>query len=104
FGIDHGDEIRQGLVAPGGDLFQCLPECIFEADAGPVASDPDRSLADPRFHRLSLPLRGRAANHNVLMARAALLRNRWRTVCAAFFSTPRSEFTFRGLELPEDLE
>ena len=48
-GIDRLDKIRHTHVAPGGDLFQPLPECIFEADACFVASDGDRVLEDCRF-------------------------------------------------------
>ena len=48
-GIDRLDKIRRTHVAPGGDLFQPLPECIFEADARLVASDDDRTLDDCRF-------------------------------------------------------
>ena len=48
-GIDRLDKIRHTYVAPGGDLFQPLPECLFEADARLVASDDDRVLEDCRF-------------------------------------------------------
>ena len=48
-GIDRLDKIRHTHVALGGDLFQPLPEFIFEADARLVAGDDDRTLDDCRF-------------------------------------------------------
>src|SRR5262249_40222780 len=49
-GIDRGDEVRQGHVAPGGDLLEPLPERILEADAGFVTSDDNGAFDDRRFH------------------------------------------------------
>src|SRR6516164_10384096 len=47
---DGGNQIRQGAPATRCNLLETAPERIFEADAGLVTSDDDRSLDDRRFH------------------------------------------------------
>jgi hypothetical protein len=39
--------------SPDGDLFERIPECIFEADAGFMSSDYNGAFNDLRFHRSS---------------------------------------------------
>src|SRR5262249_1741113 len=80
-GIDRGDEVRQGHVAPAGDLLEPLPERILEADAGLVTSDDNGALDDRRFHRsspVSIRWRSRSrralASRLVSSSRSALLR------------------------------
>src|SRR5262249_41510994 len=80
-GIDRGDEVRQGHIAPAGDLLEPPPERILEADAGLVASDDDGALDDRRFHRSSpVSIRWRSRSRRALASRlgsssrSALLR------------------------------
>src|SRR5262245_46966285 len=69
-GINRGDEIRQGHVAPVGDLLEAPPERILEADTGLVASDDDGALDDRRFHRSSpLSIRWRSRSRRALASR-----------------------------------
>ena len=46
--IDRCHQLRQPHVASNSDLPEGLPEVVFEADAGLVTGDYDRSLEDPR--------------------------------------------------------
>ena len=64
-GIDYGDKVRKAHVALACDLFQPLPECILEADAGLMSSDYNRAFDDLRFHRLSLSFYPMAVTNGV---------------------------------------
>jgi hypothetical protein len=55
FRIDRGNHSRQGRIAPRRDLLECIPERIFEADAGLMTPNNDRPLDDKRFHADPLP-------------------------------------------------
>src|SRR5512139_3772278 len=48
--VDFTDQLRQRHVAQTGNFFHAVPEGLFQADAGLVAGDDDRSLNDWRFH------------------------------------------------------
>src|SRR5262249_57050133 len=69
-GIDRGDEVRQGHVAPAGDLLEPLPERILEADAGFVTSDDNGAFDDRRFHCSSpVSIRWRSRSRRALASR-----------------------------------
>jgi len=44
--VDFGDKVRYSLIALVRDLLQRTPERIFEAHAGPMATDSNRALYD----------------------------------------------------------
>ena len=48
-GIDGSHEVRQGHVTKRGDLFQAVPERVFETDAGLVAGNHDGAFDNRRF-------------------------------------------------------
>ena len=51
--IDCGDQLRKGHTALTGDLFQTVPELVFEADARLVACNDNRALRNRRLHGFS---------------------------------------------------
>ena len=53
--INRSDKFGQGHVAGARDILQPLPERIFKADAGLVASDNDGTFNYWRFHLLVPP-------------------------------------------------
>src|SRR5947209_19246008 len=109
-GIDRGDEVRQGHVAPAGDLLEPLPERILEADAGFVTSDDNGAFDDRRFHRSSpVSIRWRSRSRRALTSRlasssrSALLRPyRSRLADAVRSASRRSAFlrALRKLTIP----
>src|SRR5262245_61358361 len=51
--VDFADQLRQRHVARAGDLLHAVPEGLFEAEAGLVAGDDDRTFDDGRLHDAS---------------------------------------------------
>src|SRR5262245_2051989 len=98
-GINRGDEIRQGHVAPVGDLLEAPPERILEADTGLVASDDDGALDDRRFHRSS-PLSIRWRSRSRRLWRRAWFRVRARLGCVHAAADWQMPFAQRAAARP----
>src|SRR5262245_47463226 len=51
--VDFAHEFRQGHVPEPGNLLHAVPECLFEAHAGLVTRDNDRTFHHGRLHDAS---------------------------------------------------